>query len=167
MQEQKVKKALAFAIVAASAAAWALCASGSIHVEDISLYKSSSTWTRATYMIAHTSIMHLAVNAWCVITIASRKDTRLTEIAAALVIALIIPVSAIPASGMAGESAAVFATLGMITAKSPEWKKYAAISTAFVAAGFAMPGIAAAAHAYAYIMGVLYGLSTMEYEWKK
>lgn len=109
--------------------------------------------------VFHASPIHASLNAWGLYAIVFRYDLR-AHLAAAFAIAAAIPAGLLGQTPVLGISAIFFALAGFTSFKIRQRLKWHLYMAAFIAAGFALPSVAAMIHLYAYLTAVIVSLIT-------
>lgn len=121
---------------------------------------NSPWWTRFSYPFFHASLIHASLNAWGLYAIVFRYDLTPRHLVAAFAIAAAIPAGLLGETPVLGISAIFFALAGFASFMIRQRLKWHLYMAAFIAAGFALPSVAAMIHLYAYLTAVIVSLIT-------
>lgn len=131
---------------------------------DIQLWgisRGCGLWQRLVYPFLHGSLLHCALNCWCLLSIVFFRRIPLWQLIAAYLIAITYPADLLGVqTATVGLSGVCFALLGIISLASIRcWLNIIAIGT-FICVGFLLPNINASLHLYCYLAGLLVSLLT-------
>lgn len=143
---------------------------------SVGIYLGSPLYTRATYHFFHASVIHLFVNASCLLALAFNYHITTSQLITSAIIASLVPpccLSTIPSIGLSG---ICFALMGMQSFSVQRKLYYQAYILSFLAIGFVLPWICRVCglivatpnnflHLYCYVAGLLVGLITTPLPW--
>lgn len=115
---------------------------------------------RLTYNFLHAGWMHLAINMYCMLTIAFLMHARVWQFLTALAIASTIPTAMIGGIPILGMSAVNFALCGILMARNRRWPLILILNVIFILATSRIAAIAYSVHLYTMCAGVLIGYMT-------
>lgn len=142
-----------------------------IDIQHWGISRGCGLWQRLAYPFLHASLLHCALNCWCLLSIVFFRRIPLWQLIAAYLIAITYPIdtlsawlncqlSIINSQSTVGLSGVCFALLGIISLASIRcWLNIIAIGT-FICVGFLLPNINASLHLYCYLAGLLVSLLT-------
>lgn len=116
---------------------------------------------RLGYSFFHTSLIHAAVNAWCLISILFLYDVAWWHIIVAYLIATFAPDVVLSSTPTVGLSAVCFALLGMIAYQVKRKLYYNCCMAIYIALGFLFPFVNGWLHLYCYVAGLFVGFINM------
>lgn len=120
----------------------------------------NSGWIqRLSYSFIHASLLHAALNAWCLLCIVFVYDVKWWHIIVAYIIATLVPPFALSAMPTVGLSAVCFALLGLINPQVLRKLYYNAHMALYLAIGFLFPLINGWIHLYSYVVGFFVGFA--------
>lgn len=119
---------------------------------------NSPWWTRFSYPFFHASLIHASLNAWGLYAIVFRYDLLPCHLVIAFCIAAAIPSCLLGITPVLGLSAVFFALAGFASFRVKNTLKWHLYMAALIAAGFAIPSVAALVHLYAYTTAVIVSL---------
>ena len=145
-------------------------------VEHFGICKGSPLLPRLVYHFFHANIIHAALNAWCLLTLAFIYQTSITELLIAYAIAATYPIDTLASvfSGFptdvptVGLSAICFALMGQTFFRVRHKLYYSTCVCAMIASGFILPPLCHACgydiaspnnliHIYCYVVGLMVG----------
>lgn len=116
---------------------------------------------RLGYSFFHASLIHAAINAWCLISILFLYDVAWWHIVMAYLIATIAPDVVLSSTPTVGLSAVCFALLGMIAYQVKRKLYYNCCMAIYIALGFLFPLVNGWLHLYCYAAGLFVGFINM------
>ncbi len=127
--------------------------------QSVGIYAGCGLWGRVLYPFFHASILHAALNAWCLLSVVFMYDVSRLRLLFAYVIAATVPVGAF---GMAmptvGLSGVVFVLFGSLSFEVQRKAYYQVWMLFYLAMGFVFPNTNAWLHLYCYVIGVVAGV---------
>ncbi len=146
-------------------------------IEKFAIAPHCTILARFAYPFFHASVIHCAVNAWCLLSVVFIYDVTPANIIIAYIAAVLFPIDTLAAtvphasawgSPTVGLSAVVFALLGMVSFQAKKRLLFHAWMLSFIIIGFIIPpvcqlcGLNVAApnnilHIYSYVVGLMVG----------
>ena len=156
MDTRKVEKITAIA-VALSAMCLSVC--GIDDWQSVGIYAGCGLWNRLLYPFFHSSIVHAALNAWCLLSVVFIYDVSRLRLLFAYAIAATVPVGAFSmAMPTVGLSGVVFVLFGSLSFEVRRKAYYQMWMLFYLATGFMFPYTNARLHLYCYVIGVVAGM---------
>ena len=156
MDKEKDGKVTALATVAV---VMALSLVGNIDWRAVGVYPSCPAVNRLTYQFFHTSPLHAAVNAWCVLSVVFIHKVSLQRLMFAYTASAFVPANTIgmfaewntPTVGLSGVA---YALLGTITFNVARKRYFQSCMAVYITLGFVLPKVNAWLHLYCYLCGL-------------
>lgn len=129
--------------------------------DTVGIARNCHILQRLGYSFFHTSLVHAAVNAWCLLSILFLYEVSWRRIGCAYVIAITVPgfvLSAVPTVGL---SALCFALMGSIAFQVRRKLYYNGCMALYIAIGMVLPSVNGWIHLYCYLAGLLVGFLNM------
>ena len=133
---------------------------------------NDSSWThRLSYHFAHASLIHVSLNAWCLLSIVFTFDVPMAYLLWAYALASSCPCSMIGEQPTVGMSGICFCLLGMVSWQAKKLRYHMCIAL-FIAIGYACSilfhiAIGNLLHIYCYVAGVAVGFLNSPTPWQK
>ena len=138
-----------------------------IDVKAAGMSQGCSLWQRMCYPFLHASILHAAVNCWCLLSIVFNRTIMMWQLMAAYVIAVSYPSVWMGQTVTVGLSGMLFALLGIISVMSRKCYLNVAVIGSVILFGYLFPNINASLHLYCYLVGLMVGLLTTPIRWTR
>lgn len=138
-----------------------------INVKAAGMSQGCSLWQRVCYPFLHASILHAAVNCWCLLSIVFNRTIMMWQMIAAYVIAVSYPSVWMGQTVTVGLSGMLFALLGIISVMSRKCYLNVAVIGSVILFGYLFPNINASLHLYCYLVGLMVGLLTTPIRWTR
>lgn len=138
-----------------------------IDVKAAGMSQGCSLWQRMCYPFLHASILHAAVNCWCLLSICFNQSIHIWKLLAAYIIAISYPELFMGSQSTVGMSGLIFALLGIISLSAGRWYINIPILVCIASCGFLLPNINATLHLYSYIVGLMVGMLTTPLPWSR
>lgn len=132
-----------------------------IYIADwsaVGIYAGCRLSCRFLYPFYHANLLHVALNAWCLLSIIFMYDISLFRLTLAYIIAVSIPsffLSDIPTVGLSG---VIYALFGSISLEVQRKVYYQLWMLAYIILGFLFPNTNGWVHLYCYTAGVIIAL---------
>lgn len=130
--------------------------------EEVGICRGCTVSARLLYPFFHAGFLHMAVNAWCLLSVVFIYDVPLRSIVGAYVIAVSFPAGlfacTVPTVGASGVVYALLGRLSFSVRRKLYWQAWWAF---FIGIGFLFGGMNAWLHLYCYLLGVLVGFLNM------
>lgn len=136
-----------------------------IDVKAAGMSQGCSLWQRLCYPFLHGSILHAAVNCWCLLSIVFNRTITVWQMIAAYAIAVSYPSVWMGQTVTVGLSGMLFALLGTISVMSRKWYLNVAVIGSVILFGYLFPNINASLHLYCYIVGLAVGFINKPVQW--
>lgn len=131
------------------------------------LRHDSTLTARCIYSFLHVSILHAAINSWCLLGLAFGYHIKTWQFVTAYIIAVSAPSFTAMDFPTVGLSVICFAIFGIITPTVCNPLRFVAYITPMLIGGFFLPQVNAKIHLYGFIAGVFVGLLNMPIKCKK
>lgn len=125
-------------------------------LEDVGLCEGCTAGARLLYPLFHAGILHYAINAWCLLSIAFTYDMPVWTFVASYIVAVTAPAGLLgittPTVGVSGCLLFLLGSLSFRVVRKWYWQIW---WLSFILVGFFFSGVAASLHAYCYAVGVV------------
>lgn len=138
-----------------------------IDVKAAGMSQGCSLWQRMCYPFLHASILHAAVNCWCLLSIVFNRTVMMWQMMVAYAIAVSYPSVWMGQTVTVGLSGMLFALLGIISMTSRKWYLNVAVIGSVILFGYLFPNINASLHLYCYIAGLAVGVINKPVQWAR
>lgn len=138
-----------------------------IDVKAAGMSQGCSLWQRMCYPFLHASILHAAVNCWCLLSIVFNRTIMMWQMIAAYAVAVSYPSVWMGQTVTVGLSGMLFALLGIISVMSRKCYLNVAVIGSVILFGYLFPNINASLHLYCYIAGLAVGAINKPVLWTR
>lgn len=128
----------------------------------VGVFRGASMLSRLGYSFFHASVLHAALNAWCLLSIVFLYDVSWRRLLVAYLVAVCVPDFALSSlCPTVGLSVVCFALLGLVASEARNKLFYNFCIIFYLFFGFLLHFINGWIHLYGYIAGLLVGVLVM------
>ena len=132
----------------------------------VGICKGAQLTERLCYSLIHASLIHVAVNTWCLLSVIFIYDINWQKLAVAYLAAVFVPDLFLSVTPTVGLSTVCYSLLGMAAFQTKRKLIYNTCIAIYILMGFLFPAVNAWLHLYGYLVGLLVGVLNLPVRWR-